>query len=400
MRILTMIPSLQIGGAESFFVRLACALTQRHEVTAYVEHMRYTDAGLLATLQACGVIVCWTPFTEGPAAVWAYRLAKIGRMLHARLDVVRWMEKAALKRLHSKNRFDVVNPHLALPELSASEAFLDDPVPIVATDHGDYRLPYFHALGKKAAFARLYRRVDALVLPSNDNARSAAGIPRKEGFRQRVIYYGFEAFKQGQKARPAGARFVFGIAARGIPSKGWGEVLEAFTQSFDQFPEGTHLMLVGGGDYLEELKARMPEGLAGHVHFAGPQSDPGPWIQGFDCGVLASYYPSESLPNMVIECLVSGVPVIATRQGGIPEMLETSAGTAGVLLSNSPGTPAQVDELKAAMLHMVGNYRRNEKMHAAVREAGGRFSMRQCLQRYEELFQEMVSVRGRSGSFG
>lgn len=391
MRILTIIPSLQIGGAESFFVRLACSMARRHEVTAYVEHMQYTDGRLMAALIEHGVVLRWTPFTEKRAAAWSYRLAKLARALHPCLDFVRWLETRTLRKLHSTTRFDVVNPHLTLPELAAGAAFMNDAVPIVATDHGDYRLPHFHALAETEAFARLYRRTDALILPSNDNARSTAGIPRKTGFQQRVIYYGFETFEAGPKVRPSGARFVFGVAARGIPSKGWREVLAAFLAGFDQFPEDTHLMLVGGSDYLDELQAELPEKVRRHVHFAGSQSDPGPWIQGFDCGILASYYASESLPNFVIECLVSGVPVIATRQGGLPEMLESSTGAAGVLLSNAPGEPANVAELEAAMVKMASGGAKEDKIKQSVVEAGGRFSMPECLQQYEEVFEELIT---------
>lgn len=393
VRVLTIIPSLQIGGAEAFFVRLACALAQKHQVTAYIEHMCYTNNGLLDELRRSSVQVCWTPFTDRVGRHVSYRISKLGRLISPRLDLVRWLERKALRRLHHRQRFDVVNPHLTLPELAACDAFLDDLVPIVATDHGDYRLPTFHSLAKDERFARLYRRTDALILPSNDNALGAAGIPRKEGFQQRVIYYGFDPFRPGPKVRPEGARFVFGVAARGIPSKGWGEVLAAFVQGFDQFPKGTHLMLVGGSDYLDGLKAEVPLRLRGHVHFAGPQSEPGPWIQGFDCGILASYYPSESLPNMIIECLVFGVPVIATRQGGISEMLETPAGTAGVLLTNAPGTPARVNELEAAMVRMAGGAAAEEELKTAVHDAGERFSMSLCVQQYEETFQSLATGR-------
>lgn len=387
------IPSLQIGGAEAFFVRLACALAVKNDVTAYVEHMCYTDEALLGELRRRSVQVCWTPFTDRIGRRLSYRISHLGRMIHPRLDLVSWLERQTLRRLHYRQHFDVVNPHLTLPELAACDAYFDDPVPIAATDHGDYRLPHFHALAKEEHFARLYRRTDALILVSNDNAGSTEGIPRKESFLQRVIYNGFDPFKPGSKVRPQGARFVFGVAARGIPSKGWGEVLAAYIQGFDRFPKGTHMMLVGGSDYLEGLKAMVPPQLRDHVHFAGPQSEPGPWIQGFDCGILASYYPSESLPNIIVECLVSGVPVIATRQGGIPEMLETSVGPAGVLLSNAPGTPAQVDELANAMICMAGGAAEERKLKAAVHYASERYSLPLCVQQYEEMFQSLAAQR-------
>ena len=70
----------------------------------------------------------------------------------------------------------------------------------------------------------------------------------------------------------------------------------------------------------------------------------------FDVGLLPSYFLSESLPNSIAEYLFCGAPVIATRIGEIPQMLDVPAqGLAGVLLEQNGRSLTDPAALTAAM---------------------------------------------------
>lgn len=113
-----------------------------------------------------------------------------------------------------------------------------------------------------------------------------------------------------------------------IPTKGISELLSAWS-SIDT--SGWVLRLVGPVDsgYIQELRAAFP--LAG-IEFLGELAHDDAMIEMARCDlfVLPSY--TEGFPNAVVEAMALGKPVIATRVGAIPEMLEH--GACGVLIES------------------------------------------------------------------
>jgi glycosyltransferase involved in cell wall biosynthesis len=157
-------------------------------------------------------------------------------------------------------------------------------------------------------------------------------------------------------ALPAQGLFTFGMVSRGVPEKGWQEALEAFARVQQQTTQPCRLVLVGGGAHLHALQQQLSATLRPHIHFAGAQADPRPWIESFDVALLPSYFAAESLPNVIIECLAQGKPVIATRIGGIPDMLNTPTGPCGLLVPlNAETQRAEVPALAHAMRQLMTN---------------------------------------------
>ena len=106
-------------------------------------------------------------------------------------------------------------------------------------------------------------------------------------------------------------------------------------------PGGARLVIAGAGALREALEQEARElGVAHRVHFAGFQKD----IRALYAGALGLVLPSlrEGLPNAVLEALSAGLPVVATRVGGVPEVVRD--GETGLLVE-----PGDVDALAAAM---------------------------------------------------
>jgi len=81
-----------------------------------------------------------------------------------------------------------------------------------------------------------------------------------------------------------------------------------------------HLVIVGEGPERARIEAVRSElGLADQVTLAGLQHDMRPYYACADIAVLASH--SEGSPNVLLEAMVAGVPIVATRAGGIPEIV-------------------------------------------------------------------------------
>jgi glycosyltransferase involved in cell wall biosynthesis len=107
-----------------------------------------------------------------------------------------------------------------------------------------------------------------------------------------------------------------------VPVKGLTDLMLAWKEVSDAVPAGTHeLVLVGHGPLADSLR-RMARTLCleHSVRFVGPE--PRARVAGWIGASTALVLPSldEGVPNVILEALASGRPVVATRVGGVPEI--------------------------------------------------------------------------------
>lgn len=113
---------------------------------------------------------------------------------------------------------------------------------------------------------------------------------------------------------------------RFVEAKGLRELMTAFTQLAQSDPKVT-LALVGDGVMRDELQSMVrASGLDGRIHWPGGQSPAGvaEWINAANVLTLPSW--SEGYPNVVVEALACGRPVVATDVGGTREIIDESNG--------------------------------------------------------------------------
>jgi len=161
-------------------------------------------------------------------------------------------------------------------------------------------------------YAPANRRADAMLCETEDMAADVAraGVSRE---RTRVIPNPLDiaaiAARAEVDANPFGpGRHLVG-AGRFVPQKGFDLLLPAFAQVAARHPDVT-LHLLGQGPDRAALERRARElGVAGRVVFEGFQDNPFPWFRHADLFVLPSRY--EGFPNVVLEVLSLGTPVVA-----------------------------------------------------------------------------------------
>ena len=145
-------------------------------------------------------------------------------------------------------------------------------------------------------------------------------------------------------------------------AKGWEDLLDALPHVARI--HGLHLDLFGDGVLrarLEEQTRRLGVGELVTFHGWQPKEEVAKWLRRSDLFVITSRYDSN--PCAVIEALASGVPVVATAVGGIPEMVTASTGVLA-----EPGNPESIAAAIGAMLDSDTWDRR-----AIARAAGERY---------------------------
>lgn len=141
---------------------------------------------------------------------------------------------------------------------------------------------------------------------------------------------------------------------------------------------GWRLVVVGGGKEEGRLRQLAADaGLAERVVFTGEVDDVAPVLEGFDVFCLPSLW--EGLPGSLMEAMAAGLPVVATRVGGVPELV--TDGYDGLLVA--PGDP----EALAAAIATAAE--RPELGLRARQTVETRFSEEAMLDAYERLWGEV-----------
>ena len=149
------------------------------------------------------------------------------------------------------------------------------------------------------------------------------------------------------------------------------------------------LLIVGDGPIradLEKLDAELQEGNAGEespVIFAGARQDISRLLGAMDMFVLPSL--NEALPIVILEAMAVGLPVVATRVGGVPEIVQD--GATGLLVA--PGDEAG---LLAALNRLAEDTALRAKLANAGREqVRAQFTIEQMVRNLETIYEELLA---------
>lgn len=202
---------------------------------------------------------------------------------------------------------------------------------------------------------------------------------------QRCTYFiNTERFKPDAEVRRtlreqynAQDQFVVLFVAHIIRDKGGEVALRAMAQ----LPEFVHLWMVGDGPDVPRLQALMNElGIADRVHFLGLQKNVQPFMQAADCFICPSLW-GEATGLVNLEAQASGLPLVASRIGGIPEFVND--GKAGFLF-----TPGAHEELAAHLRTLAENPDLHRSFSESAREfARSEFSIERRLDDYVRAYE-------------
>lgn len=149
------------------------------------------------------------------------------------------------------------------------------------------------------------------------------------------------------------------------------------------------LLIVGDGPLRKEL---IPSASGDpRIEFLGYKKNGIEYIKASDVFVLPSVY--EGLPNVIIEAMAVGTPVIASNVSGIPELIED--GVNGLLVK--PGDP---EGLGNAIIRLLDDGDLREKLISESLKRAGHFSIYRMAKDYEALYREIMREPGHANLSG
>jgi glycosyltransferase involved in cell wall biosynthesis len=318
---LRVIARLNMGGPALHVAYLTEGLTKRGYDTTLV-------AGSLARGEDS------MAFVADARGVEVVRIDELGREISPFRDL---MATIRLARLIRKERPQILHTHTAkagtVGRVAALLAGSRRPPIVIHTFHGHVLRGYFGPV--RTLFFRLLERwlaagTTALVAvsPQVRDDLVALGVAPRERFV--VIRLGIEldervAPELNGRAESRhylgipGDRFAVGWIGRMTAVKRTDDVLVAFKRLRDSGVDAV-LCMVGDGPDRLQLEQRAHElGVTRDTIFLGYQEDVAPFYAAFDALVLPS--SNEGTPVSVIEALAAELPVVATRVGGVPDVV-------------------------------------------------------------------------------
>ncbi len=272
------------------------------------------------------VVLVLTP-AEAENHPFAHRLSEIGVsfsrvVVRGRSYLKEYRELSAIIR---QLRPSILHTHGYRADLIGLVLSLRYHIPLVSTVHG-FTGATRRIRNNERVQCVILRGADAVIAVSAPLVQrlSSAGVaPRKI----HLVPNGFlplspvlDRRQSRDKLGIVGTSLTVGWVGRLSPEKGADVMLDALSQS----PSAWQLEIIGDGpqrDELKEIAHRL--GVSDRVRWHGMIPNAGSLLAAFDAFVLSSR--TEGTPIALLEAMHAGVPIVATRVGGVPDVVDSSS---------------------------------------------------------------------------
>jgi glycosyltransferase involved in cell wall biosynthesis len=176
---------------------------------------------------------------------------------------------------------------------------------------------------------------------------------------------------------------LIGMVARLRPDKDFETLFDAARRLRARFPKLT-VLVVGSGPRLGELEAAASRLLPpGGCRFLGQRHDVHELYHLFDVSVLATEY--EGMPNVVMEAMAAGRPVVATAVAGCSELIAN--GATGILVP-----PHDAEALAGAIARLLDDGALARQLgKAAQQHVREHYSLERLVERHEHLYESLLA---------
>ena len=359
-RVMIVITGLGRGGAERQVLRIVCGLVSKFE---FLVVSLVSGGELIPEFRAAGIDVRELNMKSGLG-----NFSNINGYLRVLREVVSFKP-------------DIVHGWLLDGNVAAVIAGKLSGTKTIASKRGsNKRFGRLRLLGEQFGL----KGADCVMTNSSQLKSEICASGVSEG-RVTVIPNGIPMYPAGDSkpGHTAGSedRITVGTVGRFVVEKRYDDLLDAAKMLLPRYPN-LHFLFVGGRGDFEKYRSQVEhDGLSDRITFAGEVKNVYPLLQQMDVFVLAS--SQEGMPNVIMEAMVLAKPVVATRVGAIPDLVED--GVTGFLVE--PYAPEQLAE-------SLGRFFDEKELIESFGQAGrdriADFSVEKLLSRVENLYEELI----------
>ena len=314
MKVLQVIPYFCFGGAETMCENLTYALTKLgHRVTVVSLYAERTP--ISERMEAAGI-----------------RVRYLDKKLGLDLSMI-----PKLAKIMAEEKPDAVHTHLDVIKYAVAAARLKGIRRCIHTVHNVAEKEAEGRIQKliNGTYFRLGWSVPVALSPEvRDSIAAFYGMDKEK---VPVIYNGVDLSRCLPKTEYGAQELKLIHVGRFNEQKNHKGLLDAFALVKQQLPD-CRLDLLGDGELREETENYAKQlGLRDSVSFLGNRGNVYPFLQAADIFLLPSRY--EGMPMSIIEAMGTGLPVVASAVGGVPDMMKD--GQSGLLVTQDPRDVAE-----------------------------------------------------------
>lgn len=379
MKILLVIWSVRIGGAETFAVDLYRYLKARGHSPYLFPVMSPWDKNYYKSLTEKNVVIL-SPFTNNIIDWFFWKLnAILSRFTSCRIRD--FLVRIFFTRAMRENEIEVI-----LSNGVIADRFVytnnKNQIPHFIVEHGEYSYSAFDNLKLNTEVLKRATQVISVSNWCQQILFTTFSVSSK------VIYNGHTRYlpvrvelKMGE-----GEPFIFGMIGRDMPQKGWDEAISAFLL-LKQKIRNVKLILIGGGDYLNILKEKYEQ--ESDIEFKGRLTKPLDVLQNVNVGLVPSR-KYEAFGIVLLDFFSLGIPVVASKVGALPEVIQYGGKQAGLLVDVDEKGHAQVDKLSHAMYQLIIDSDLYSHLSNDAKEIYKAFPMEKTGEQYETLIHQTI----------
>lgn len=307
------------------------------------------------------------------------------RELNAIPRIIKYLREAKTDLLHAQLEFATVLGGMASKRLGIPSAVTLHTIP----ENEEGLKSNIHLMLENFILRNF---IDCVISVSKETQRFYLHTAKLSDEKSCVIYNGIDVNKYSTvlPARskiltefdiPPTAHVLTTVAVLREP-KGIQYMIRAMPTLINADPQ-IYYLIVGGGEYFESLqneakKLRVEE----NIRFAGVRKDIPSILSASDLFVLPTL--TEALPTVLTEAMAAGLPILASRVGGVPEMIQD--GINGKLIE-----PANPEILAAVCLEMLKDSQSLRQMGVAGKKiAEEKFNIKTQVEQLQDLYSQLI----------
>ncbi len=398
MKILFVINSLELGGAETFLLRLINELREKFGVKPFLYELNphSNNIEFRENFISISQVVILPNFEEkeGFLSFLGWKMNALFFKLFKKPIYLNWKEnkkKNYFMNFIKINKIDLINSHLVGSDLFVASYLKPlSNLPWVATSQGCY-----NDIKDVVVAKVISEQADGLTYVADKNLELFRQFSIDVSSNKKLIYNSMKApsteLKHTKTDLGINEDAILAIhVSRSIPEKGMEESIESVIKAKEDGCSELHLALAGtDNEYYKTLKLKYSS--HSNIHFLGEQLNPIKWVQVADIGILPSYFPGESCPSTIVEYLACKLPVISTEIGEIPNMIEHNGKSGGILIPIDENGKPSVNSLSKALFDLYSNPDLREDLGSTAFQAFAKFDIAIAAKEYIKIFETALA---------